>query len=101
VLSEQATRHDNDNLPDILARWKNRAGEEGRARMEQSFFVPKADIAAKNYDLSLNCYREVVQEIVSFDSPEQIIDELATLECEIQQGLERLGAMLEGREIMA
>jgi len=31
--------------------------------------VPKADIAAKNYDLSLNRYREVVQEAVNYDPP--------------------------------
>ena len=60
--------------------------------------MPKADIAAKNYDLSLNRYREVVQEAVSYNPPEQILDELEALECEIQQGLERLRAMLKGQE---
>jgi len=94
-------KHANNNLPDILARWKNRAGEEGRARTEQSFFVPKADIAAKNYDLSLNRYREVVQETLEYDAPAKILDELDALEGEIQQGLTRLRAMLAGQEIGA
>ena len=39
---------------------------QSRGRTEPSFFVPKADIAAKGYDLSLNRYREVVQETVSY-----------------------------------
>ena len=88
-------RHETNNLPDILARWKNRAGEEGRARTEQSFYVPKADIAAKGYDLSLNRYREVVQAAMAYDPPAQILDELDALESDIQEGLVRLRAMLQ------
>ena len=91
-------KHENNNLPDILARWKNRAGEESRARTEQSFFVPKADIAAKGYDLSLNRYREVVQETMKYDPPEKILDELDALEGDIQQGWTRLRAMLKGAQ---
>ena len=60
--------------------------------------LPKADIAAKNYDLSLNRYREVVQETVHYDPPEKILDELDALEGEIQQGLARLRIMLQGQE---
>ncbi|MCW3055701.1 MAG: Type restriction-modification system, DNA-methyltransferase subunit [Chthonomonadales bacterium] len=90
-------KHENNNLPDILTRWKNRTNEESRARTDQSFYVPKADIAAKGYDLSLNRYREVVQESMHYDPPEKILDELAELETEIQQGLERLRTMLKGQ----
>ncbi len=44
--------HDENNLPDVvLTRWKNLAGETDRKRTEQSFLVPKADIAANDYDL--------------------------------------------------
>jgi type I restriction enzyme M protein len=38
----------------MLGRWKERAGKERkRPRTAQSFCVPKADIAAQGYDLSL------------------------------------------------
>lgn len=96
-----STKHENNNLPDILTRWRNRAGEEGRGRTEQSFLVPKADIAAKGYDLSLNRYREVVQEAVSYEPPEKILDDLDILEQEIQQGLSRLRVMLRAQESAA
>lgn len=95
------SKHENNNLPDIPARWKNREGEEGRGRTEQSFLVPKADIAAKGYELSLNRYREVVQEAISYDAPDKVLDELDTLETEIQQGLSRLRAMLREQEAVA
>src|SRR6266516_3068771 len=39
--------HDKNNLPDVLARWVGRNGVEREGlRTSQSFFVPKADIAA-------------------------------------------------------
>ena len=54
-----ADEHEKNNLPDVLARWKERAGSEReRLRTGQSFCVPRADIAAQGYDLSLNRYKE-------------------------------------------
>jgi type I restriction enzyme M protein len=84
-----------DDLPDVRARWAERAGtERQRARTEQSFCVSKADIVAQGYDLSLNRYKEVVHEEVEHRSPAEIIAELETLEDEIAQGLAGLKAML-------
>jgi type I restriction enzyme M protein len=88
------TKHAQDNIPDILARWKDRAAEATRARTEQSFLVPRSEIAANGYDLSINRYKEVVQEVVQYDPPLKILAELAELEFEIQTGLEELREML-------
>jgi type I restriction enzyme M protein len=87
-------KHENNNLTDILARWQNRAGEKKRERTEQSFLVPKAEIAGNEYDLSINRYKQVVHERVEHDSPKQILGELKTLEAEILHGLEELERML-------
>jgi type I restriction enzyme M protein len=94
--SLESGKQENNNIPDILARWKNRAEETGRARAEQSFMVPKGDIAEKNYDLSINRYKEVVQDAVEHEKPEKILAELTALECEIQAGLSELREMLVG-----
>lgn len=88
------SKHENDNIPDILARWRNRAAEKNRKRTEQSFLVPKAEIAANGYDLSINRYKEVAYEEVKYDSPQQILRELQTLESEIQREMAELQAML-------
>jgi len=87
--------HVRNNLPDALARWGARTGEAGRARTEQSFLVPKADIVAQGYDLSLNRYKEVVHEEVEHRDPLDIIADLEALELEIHQGLADLKAMLQ------
>ena len=91
-----AEKHEQNNLPDILNRWQNRATETERPRTAQSFCVPKAEIAANGYDLSLNRYKEVTQETVHYDPPEKILADLSALEAEIQEGLEELKAMLQG-----
>lgn len=91
-LSED--EHAKNNLPDALTRWRDRGGDAGRARTEQSFLVPKADIAAQGYDLSLSRYKEVVHDEVEHRSPADIIADLERLETEIQQGLADLKAVL-------
>ncbi|MEV6738687.1 class I SAM-dependent DNA methyltransferase [Streptomyces sp. NPDC051104] len=93
VLSGE--EHGSNNLPDVLARWKRRNGSElERSRAEQSFCVPKADIVSHGYDLSLNRYREVIHEEVEHRTPQEIMDDLARIEAEIQQGMSELKGML-------
>lgn len=86
--------HEADNLPDILARWQDREAESDRPRTAQSFMVPKAEIAANEYDLSINRYKEIVYEAVEYDPPLVILDELERLEAEIQAGMAELREML-------
>jgi type I restriction enzyme M protein len=87
--------HAKNNLPDVLQRWPERTGaEQERPRTAQSFLVPKSEIAAAGYDLSLNRYREVAHAEVVHDAPAAIIAELRTLEQEIAEGLTRLEGML-------
>jgi type I restriction enzyme M protein len=87
--------HAKNNLPDVLTRWAARDGtERERSRTAQSFCVPKADIAAQGYDLSLNRYKEVVHEEIEHHSPKEILADLAKLEEEIQQGMRELEGML-------
>ena len=88
--------HEHNNLPDILMRWKMRDGaEKTRFRTEQSFVVPKAEIAANGYDLSINRYKEVVHEVVEHAPPLQILAELKVLEAEIAEGMRELEGMLK------
>ncbi len=56
--------------------------------------MPKADIVAQGYDLSLNRYKEVIHDEVKHRPPLDIIADLEQLEVEIQQGLADLKAML-------
>ena len=83
-----------DDTPDILKRWEDAADEFDRPRTAQSFMVPKEDIVANDYDLSLNRYKEVEHEAIEHESPKVILDRLAELETEIAKGREELEGML-------
>ena len=90
-----ADEHAKNNLPDVLARWVERASSEReRPRTGQSFCVPKADIAAQGYDLSLNRYKEVAHEEIEHRPPKEILAELAKMEEEIQRGMKELEGMI-------
>ena len=69
--------------------------EHARPRTAQSFCVPKADLVAQGYDLSLNRYKEVIHEEVAHQSPGEILKALGKLEAEIQQGMKELEGMLK------
>jgi type I restriction enzyme M protein len=94
ILSEG--EHEKNNLPDLLKRWKDRAGNEvSNPRTAQSFNVSAEEIAASGYDLSLNRYKEVVHAEVDHVPPRQIIAELKQLEAEIQADLIELEGLLK------
>jgi type I restriction enzyme M protein len=89
------SEHENNNLPDIAARWKERSGaERERPRTAQSFCIPKAEISAAGYDLSINRYKEIAQEASGHRPPKEILAELNVLENEIASELKQLEAML-------
>lgn len=100
---KRSPQPDKSDLPDIVQRWKTlksetlktESPEKSRKRTDQSFLVPKADIAANNYDLSLNRYKEVVHEVVDHDPPEKILARLAQLETEIAHGRIELETLLK------
>ena len=90
-IDSHEAEHAKNNLPDVLARWARRDGSEReRGRTEQSFCVPKADIAAQGYDLSLNRYKEIVHDEVEHRPPLEILEDLERIESEIQQGMSEL-----------
>lgn len=83
-----------NDIPDIIARWHNRAVEKERTRTDQSFLVPVAEIRANNYDLSINRYKEVVYAQQQHDTPAELIEKIETLDRERQADLQSLKALL-------
>lgn len=100
TLDDKRTPTEQNDLPDVLQRWlslsKPDSAEHDRPRTAQSFLVPKAEIAAQGYDLSLNRYREVEHEEVEHRDPQVILAELMDLEREIQDATAALAKSLAG-----
>ena len=84
---------DND-IPDIIARFRNLEAEKDRRRTEKSFFVPKAEIVENGYDLSINKYKKTEYVPVEYPSTQEIMADLHELEMQITAGLAELEGML-------
>jgi type I restriction enzyme M protein len=95
-LDDKRTPIEENDIPDIIARFHNREAEKQRKRTEQSFFVPVEEIRENDYDLSINKYNEVEYEEVEYEPPGVILERVETLEKEIMQGLQELKEMIKG-----
>lgn len=95
VAALSAAEAEKNDLPDLVRRWGERAAaERARPRTAQSFCVPQADIAAADYDLSLNRYKEVAHEEVAHKSPAAILADMRRIEAEIAEGMKRLEGLI-------
>ena len=87
-LDDKRSPITNNDIPDIVSRFAQRDLEQDRARTEQSFLVPLAEIEANDWDLSINRYKEIVYEEVGYEAPAKIIADIEQLD------LERSAALL-------
>ena len=87
-----------NDIPDIIARFRNLEAEKDRPRTEKSFFVPKAEIVDNGYDLSINKYKETEYKPVEYPPTGEIMAELENLEKEIGAAMSELKAMLADGE---
>jgi len=96
-LDDKRTSIGNDgDISDIISRFHNLAGEGERKPTEQSFLVDKAEIVKKNYDLSINRYKETEYEKIEYDMPEVIMTRLDELSLEISSKMTELRGLIGG-----
>lgn len=92
---KRAPIKDND-IPDIITKYndyKNRKGDFSDKKAK-AFTVRKEEIANNKYDLSINRYKQVAYEVIEYDPPAIILDQLEELEAEIQSDLKELRRMI-------
>ncbi|MGC9935243.1 type I restriction-modification system subunit M [Priestia aryabhattai] len=82
------------DLQDIVTQYKNRNPRKDSDRKEKFFFVPKKEIVAEKYDLSMSRYKEGVYEEVVYEKPEVILAKLKDMENGINKELAELEGML-------
>ena len=83
-----------NDIPDIIERFRNREKEADRERTEKSFFVEKSEIAENGYDLSINKYKKVEYIPVEYPPTSELLADLKQLEAEIAKGLNELEIIL-------
>lgn len=86
----------NNDIPDILSRWKNLADEAKRERTEKSFLVPRQEIVDNDYDFSFNKYVKTEYERIEYPPTEEILADLEELNAQMTVSLAELKKMLGG-----
>ena len=86
-LDQKRNPVDENDIPDVIARYANLAVEDDRSRQDQSFLVPVEEIRKNGYILSLNKYREVKVEKVKYDPSDVLLKKLDDYQDEITAAL--------------
>ena len=93
-LDDKRSEVKENDIPDIITRFKNLEAENDRKRTDQSFFVEKQEIVDNAYDLSINKYKEIEYIPVEYPPTSEIMANLQALEKEVQESMAELEKML-------
>jgi type I restriction enzyme M protein len=89
------------DIPNILLDWNVIASATKQTpdrftdRTQKSFLIPKADIVANDYDLSINRYKEIIYDEVVYEKPETLIADIKAIDSKRQKAIADLEKMLE------
>jgi type I restriction enzyme M protein len=95
TLDDKRSETKDNDIQDIVTRYHNLTAEADRKRTDKSFLVPFADIQANDWDLSINRYKEVVYDEVTYAQPSVIIQDIKNLQEENKQKLLILEELLK------
>lgn len=93
-LDDKRTQVKENDIPDIIERFTHLENEKDRKRTEKSFLVPKQEIVDKEYDLSINKYKETEYVAAEYPPTSEIMKNLRDLETQINQEMDELEKLL-------
>ena len=93
-LDDKRVPVNENDLPDALARWRKQSAKKDFDRTAKHFMVPVKEIEEKDFDLSVNRYKEAMHAETTFEPPRKIIAKLRALEADIAGDLLELEKML-------
>jgi type I restriction enzyme M protein len=93
-LDDKRTRITENDIPDIIERFRNLKKESKRQRTDRSFFVPKQEIIDNGYDLSINKYKQANHVAEEYPPTAEILREIHDIERQITTGIKKLEGLL-------
>lgn len=94
-LDDKRTPVRENDIPDIIERFRNRDKEADRSRTDKSFIVPVKEIIDNDYDLSINKYKKVEYVPVEYPSTDEIMKQIMVLDAEATKQLIELQKLLK------
>ena len=93
-LDDKRSEVKENDIPDIIERFRNRDKELDRERTDKSFMVPKQEIVDNDYDLSINKYKKTEYVAVEYPPTEEIMAKIMELDKQATTELQELQKML-------
>ena len=93
-LDDKRTPVKENDIPDIIERFRNLDKEQERKRTDKSFMVPKSEIVENGYDLSINKYKEVEYIPVEYPPTSEIMANIREIEKQINKEMDELEKLL-------
>jgi type I restriction enzyme M protein len=80
------------DLHTIITEYNNK--QKNTNRELTHFIIPKSEIIANEYDLSISKYKTEVYDEIIYDEPNVILEKLSLIESDIVNSIEELKAIL-------
>ena len=94
-LDDKRAKVAENDIPDVIKRWKERDPAKDTNRAGKAFFVPAKEISENRTDLSLSRYQEAAHDEESHEAPLAILSRLRSIELDIVDDLDALEKMLQ------
>jgi len=94
-LDDKREKVAENDIPDVIARWRARDPKKPTDRTAKAFFVPVQEIRENKYDLAINRYKEVAYGERQYEAPVAILAQLRRTEAEIAKDLDELETYLK------
>lgn len=94
-LDDKRSAVSENDIPDIIERFRNRDTEIDRKRTDKSFMVPKQEIVENDYDLSINKYKKTEYIPVEYPPTSEIMANIREIEMQIGHEMDELEKLLD------
>ena len=94
-LDDKRTEIPENDIPDLIAKFRQRKSLPMEDRAAKCFFVSKEEIVANNYDLSINKYKKVEYVAEQFPPTDELLSEIEELEKKFREQLAELRRHLQ------
>ncbi len=93
-LDEKRIEIEDNDIPDIIARFHNLVAEVHRTAYDKSFFITKQDIVDNGYVFTFSNYQKKVIEKKEYRSCEEVLGTLGSLELSYHETMKAIEALL-------
>lgn len=89
-FDDKRAKTEENDLPDIVTKWKNRKEQKENNRKSKFFYIEKKEIEEADFDLSINRYKVTDYKEINYEDPKVILAKIEALEAKITEGLSDL-----------